>query len=97
MAKQGGAGASTKSSTKSFKSLASKASETIKNIKRKAVNILSPKKKQAKHVVPESNSDISIDSGDPGSRTPSKKSSHHSNGSVREIPDEEEPDNKLIE
>jgi hypothetical protein len=50
-------GTSISSSTKLFESLASKASTTIKNIKRKAVEILSPKKKKKAKHIPEADGD----------------------------------------
>lgn len=58
-----GDSASTKSSSKSFKSLRTAATSTLKNIKRKAVNILSPKRKKKSKTstnTPEDSDDSSI-------------------------------------
>jgi hypothetical protein len=49
--------ASTKSKS-SFKSLATKASKTIKNIKRKATELLSPKRKKKARHLPGGESDV---------------------------------------
>jgi hypothetical protein len=88
---------SIKSSTKLFNSLASKASVTLKSIKRKAVKILSPKKKKRAKCIPDGDGDSSTDTDGPGSQPPSEKSSHHSNRSIIEIPDEEDPEDELSE
>jgi hypothetical protein len=88
-------GTSISSSVKSFKSLASKASMTIKNIKHKAVEILSPKKKKKAKCVPEANGD-SLSSTDNSSTPPLEKSLHHNTGSIIDIPDEDDPDDVKI-
>jgi hypothetical protein len=86
-------GASVKSSTPSFKSLTVKASTTIKAIKRKATELLSPKKKKKSKRLPSDGDGSSIDSNDPKSHPPSESSSqHHSNGSVIDISDEDSED-----
>ena len=69
---------------------------TIKNIKCKAVEILSPKKKKKAKHVPEADSD-SLSGIDNSSTLPLEKSSHHSTGSIIDIPDEDDPDDKLSE
>ncbi len=87
--KKNGSG-STKSSSKSIKSLALKASATIQNIKRKAIDVLSPgKKKKAKHI-PKDNSGDSQSSSD----TPSQVSDV---SSIVEILDRDNSDDQLSE
>ena len=91
-----GTGTSISSSMKSFKSLASKASTTIKNIKCKAVKILSPKKKKKAKCIPEGDGD-SLTGTDNPSTPPSEKSLRYSTGSIIEISDKDDPDDELSE
>jgi hypothetical protein len=85
-------GESTKSSSKSFKTLASKANATVKTIKRKAVEILSPgKKKKAKQVPVHGITDAETPSSQPASEV----SSQHSATSILDVPDEETHNDEL--
>jgi hypothetical protein len=90
-----------KSSTQTFKSLATKASATLKTIKQKATELLSPKKKKrTKRSGPAQDSDVDTDTENSNPQSPSETSSnqgHHSNGSVIEIPDEDNSDDELSE
>lgn len=95
MAKKPSDKGSTKSSTKSVKSLASKATTALKSIKRKATIILSPKKsKKAKHArrvdSPDVNSSQQSASHAPSTAPPSEQPSNHSQPSVVEVSDDDE-------
>jgi len=86
--------ASTKSKS-SFKSLAIKASKTIKNIKHKAPELLSPKRKKKVRCLPGGESDVDpMDTDDPELQPSLSNSthSHHSNGSVIDIDDNNSDD-----
>jgi hypothetical protein len=90
-----------KSSTQSFKSLASKAGTTLKNIKCKATELLSPKKKKRPKNLGPAHDSASERTQNSGSHPPSETSSNHnrhsSTGSVIEIPDKDNSDDELSE
>jgi hypothetical protein len=90
-----------KSSTQTFKSLATKVSTTIKTIKCKATKLLSPKKKKrTKRSTPEQDSnfnDTDTEKSNPWPASESSSQGCHSNASIIEIPDEDNSDDELSE
>jgi hypothetical protein len=102
--KSDSASTKSKTSTQTFKSLATKASATLKDLKRKATNLLSPKKKKKTKPLDrklEEDSDVDTTDAENSITQPlsdtSSNQGHRTNENVIKIPDEDNSDDELSE